>query len=138
MSCWRKYTSNVLNDVDKTLLKEACLEMGITLDENVKRVSNSWGNADVDCAFVVNNEVQPLGFVFTNHKVDSHNAIQATVSGDFYTTGFNEASFTDQLSQLYQKYNVMDKLEQNNYIVEDCIVDENGEIIIDAYAAAFA
>lgn len=133
MSCWRKYQCDVLKNVDKDLLKKACKEMGFELDESVKKVSNMYGKADVDCAFVKNGVTQSLGFVFDKH---ADGKVGVTVSGDFWSTGFNELKFVDQLSQVYQKHNMVNALEASGYTIETVETNAQGEIEIEAYAWA--
>lgn len=48
-------------------------------------------------------------------------------------TGLKEKTFVDELSQQYQKFNVMQQLEQSGYIVENVEQNQQGEIEIGAY-----
>lgn len=51
----------------------------------------------------------------------------------FWMTGLKEKTFVDELSQQYQKFNVMQQLQQSGYIVENVEQNQQGEIEIGAY-----
>lgn len=137
MSCWRRYTCDVLKSVDKDLLHEACEELGFDFDEKIKRVANSWGHDDVSAGFIRNGKTLPLGFIFEKSSDNIfEDKVSVTVAGDFYSTGFDEATFVNTLSKLYQKHNVIAKLTEHNYSISNVSVNENEEIEIEAYTYA--
>ena len=136
MSCWRRYSCDVLKNVDKDLLHEACKELGFNYDESIKEVSNTWGEDKVDAGFIRDGKELPLGFIFEKNPDPFNNKVSVTVAGDFWSTGFNEATFVDTLSQLYQKHNVITQLEANGFIVNSIETNAEDEIEIEAYAYA--
>jgi hypothetical protein len=135
MSHWKKFESAVLNNVKRNLLDTAVAEMGLQLDYNVKSVSNSYGKAAVDAGFKKNGKVVSVGLVFTMNK-DKTEAIR--LEGDFYATGLNESTFMDKLSQVYQKHNIINKVEREGWTIEkDTLkVDAQGNIEFDIYQYA--
>ena len=129
MSCWRKYECKVLTNVHKDLLEETCAELGFTLDYSIKEVRNAYGYTNVDCALVdKTGEILSLGFVFNK----SEGKTNITVSGDFWGTGLDESVFVDQLSQIYQKHNVINALQASYYNVSSVTTNADGAIEIEA------
>lgn len=129
MSHWRTYSNDVLVDtVDKHLVS-ALEEMGLGINENIKSVRNTWGNAEVDFALTKNGVPISIGF----KRIQEKNGTKLELRGDFYATGLNESVFMDQLSQKYQKNDIICKLTDNRWTIENCVTNEEGEIIIDAY-----
>ena len=126
MSCYRRYTCDVLKNVKVDLLNKAMEALGVQLDWTVKSIKFLYGNDGdaVDASFADN----CLGIVL---KGDEENHLK--VVGDFWMTGLKEKTFVDELSQQYQKFNVMQQLEQSGYIVENVEQNQQGEIEIGAY-----
>ena len=109
MSCYRRYTCDVLKNVDKELLIKAMRELGCDT---------------VDAAFSDNR----LGIIM-NGDEEGH----LKVVGDFWMTGLKEKTFVDNLAQQYQKHNVIQQIEQSGYLVESTEQNQEGEIEIMAY-----
>lgn len=130
MSQWRTYKAEVLKDVNKEILEKALAEMGLEMDENIKIVDNAYGSSKVDAGLKKNGEQISVGLNF-NEQDDG--TTQLEVSGDFYGTGLNERTFVDNLSQTYQKYNVIEQCENNGWIIESTEINEDGEIEIEAF-----
>ena len=130
MSHWRTYKAEVLKDVDKDILKKALAEMGLEMDENIKVVDNAYGSSRVDAGLKKNGEQISVGLNFNDN---GDGTTQLEVNGDFHGTGLNERTFVDELSQTYQKHNVIEQCENNGWIVESVELNENGEIEIEAF-----
>lgn len=130
MSHWRKYQAEVLKDVDKDILKKALANMGLEMDESIKVVDNAYGSDKVDAAIKKNGKVIPIGFQFQEGE-DGNTRVDVT--GDFHGTGLNENTFVDELSQEYQKENVIEQCESQGWVVDEVNVNENGEIEIEAF-----
>lgn len=83
MSCYRRYTCDVLKNVDKELLIKAMRELGCELDWNVNKITWRHGNDGdtVDAAFSDNR----LGIIM-NGDEEGH----LKVVGDFWMTGLKE------------------------------------------------
>lgn len=126
MSCYRRYTCDVLKNVDKELLNKAMRELGCELDWNVNKITWRHGNDGdtVDAAFSDNH----LGIIM-NGDEEGH----LKVVGDFWMTGLKEKTFVDNLAQQYQKHNVIQQIEQSGYLVESTEQNQAGEIEIMAY-----
>lgn len=134
MSCWRKYTADVLKNIDKDFFKRACEEMGISINESMNKVSSSFERRSefVDGVFVKDNKPLSLGFLYNGDK-DGH----LIVKGDFWGTGIDERTFISQLSQLYVKHAALYQLEFGQMMtIESCEQNEQGQIIIQAIGAA--
>ena len=131
MSVWKKIESKVLaSGVDMGLFEKALKEdIGATLDFNTKRIRNTWGSEDVDCAIVVDGKVRALGFKFSKE-----NGVELV--GETYGSGIagdnDQEALMHKIAQFYQKHNIKHKLESNGWIVEDITTDENNEIVINA------
>lgn len=126
MSCYRRYTCDVLKNVDTDLLSKAMMEMNCEVDWNIKKISWAHGNDGdvVDGAFSNNR----LG-VILNGDNEGH----LKIVGDYWMTGLQETTFVDTLSQTYQKLNVMQQIENSGYIVDYIKQNAEGEIEIEAY-----
>ena len=129
MSHWVTYKNDVLVNTDIPSLKKALNNMGCKVFDNVKSIRNSWGNAEVDFAFAKNSDNPTLGF----KEIVRQASKQLELRGDFFSTGLNQSNFMDELSQKYQEQHVLSTLEKNQWYVENNNVDEEGNIIIDAY-----
>jgi hypothetical protein len=66
--------------------------------------------------------------------VDGKETIE--LRGDFYSTGLNEQGFIDKLSQVYQKENIVSKVNDAGWTVDSTTTDANGNIVIEAYQYA--
>jgi len=140
MSHWKKFESKVLEDINREMLKEAIENMNkikngeetpmhLEMDKTISSIRNSWGNERVDAGLRKNGKAIALGFNFK----DSNGKEVVELSGDFYSTGLVESTFMEQLSQVYQKYNIINKLEENGWTVDDITINKNDEIVINAY-----
>ena len=128
MSHWVTKKSEVLKNVSIPTLQKALEDMDLKLDQSQKSIRNSYGQDQVDAAIVKQGKPASLGFKFT----ENNGKTEATLTGDFFMTGINEGTFIDQLSQNYQKHNVLDKLSEKSWIVDMMETNENGEIEIEA------
>ena len=129
MSCWRKYTADVLKDVNKDFLHEACRRMGFDFDEGINTVESAWeGRKEpVDAVFVKDGEELTLGF-----KFNGDNEGHLVVEGDFWRTGLDEATFMDNLGQIYAGINLKFQLQMQGMTVE--LEEMQGEdLVIEAY-----
>ena len=88
------------------------------------------GEDKVDAGFIRDGKELPLGFIFEKNPDPFNNKVSVTVAGDFWSTGFNEATFVDTLSQIYQKHNVITQLEANGFIVNSIETNAEDEIEI--------
>lgn len=130
MSHWRKYNASVLENVKMDMLEKAAAEMGIQIDHNVKQVRNSYGESGrVDAGIKMNGKVLPLGFIFKTEN--GKTTLQ--LEGDFWETGLNERTFLDQLSQSYQKHNIMAQAQQQGWFFDVNKTDAEGNIVLEAY-----
>jgi hypothetical protein len=129
MSHWRKFESNVLTDTKEDLLGKALAEMGVELDTSIKSIRNTWGNDSVDMGFRKDGRAISLGLRYVNTEAGK----KVELTGDFYGTGLNEQGFIDKLAQVYQKHNIIEKLEEQGWQIDEIGTDENGQVFIDAY-----
>lgn len=132
MSVWKKIESKVLaSGVDMDLLTKALKnELNVTMDFNTKNIRNSWGHEKVDCALVNNGRTTALGFRFSKE-----NGVELV--GDIFGSGLGmdgkQEALMDTIAKFYQKHNIIDKLENNGWTIENVEINEKKEIIIDAY-----
>ena len=130
MSQWKKYSASVLDNVKKDLLVKACADMGVTFDESVKHVGNSYGErGSVDAGIIYNGKSIALGFIFKQEEGKT----KLVLEGDFWGTGLNERTFVDLLSQSYQKHNIISQAEQQGWFFDVNTVDEKGNVVLEAY-----
>lgn len=129
MSHWKKFQSNVLEDINKETLAKATADMGVGFDEKVKQISNTWGNESVSAGLVKDGRKIPLGFNFKHRN----GKITLELSGDFFGTGLDERTFIDTLSQNYQKHKTIDALKEQGWVVDTVEVNKKNEIEIEAY-----
>lgn len=126
MSHWKKFESNVLENTKRNLLTAALAEMGLTLDFTQNQIRNTWGSERVDASLFKNGKQLALGINFKmNDGVE-----QLELSGDFFGTGLNEATFIDKLAQIYQKHNVIEKCEEQGWNIDSITENENGEYVV--------
>lgn len=133
MSHWKKFNSQVLSDVNKEILHKAMREIGVDFNEKIVSISNTWGKEKVSAGLVNirNNKELSLGFNFKT----VNNKLTLELTGDFFCTGLNEATFMNNLSQIYQKHRIIDICENQGYILdEDTLkIDNEGSISFDVY-----
>jgi hypothetical protein len=128
-----------LKNVKRGTLDIAIAEMGqsikmnLGLDYKATEIKNTWGHEKVTAAFTKDSKVLSLG---VNLIPNQEGTESLQVTGDFYSTGLNEATFTDQLSQSYKKVDVTEQLEEQGWSIDEVTVDEHGQIIIEAYQLA--
>lgn len=133
MSHWAKYSADVMSSMEMPILKQALEEMGITLDETVKHLSDSYGDADVDAAFIKDGHQMNLGMNFEEvGRVRGKMHHKVTVNGDFWNTGLDEQMFCRTLSQIYMKINAQAKLKLQGWTVTKVETDTEGKVHIRA------
>lgn len=134
MSHLTVYKSKVLTNTNPIILEKALKDLNIELDSNIKRVANSFITENVDAGFVINNKPVSLGIKYIVDEKTGNQEV--TITGDFWRTGVDQGNFINKLSQLYKKYDVIEKCEQQGWNVsyDDIVVDaETDEIVIQAY-----
>lgn len=130
MSHWVTYKNDVLVDTDLDCLKRTLKNMEYNVYDDVKSIQNTWGSAKVDFAFGLKDANRTtLGF----KEIFKNSSRQLELRGDFFATGINKSTFMDNLAQKYQEQHILDTLEKNQWYTENNTVDEEGNIIIDAY-----
>lgn len=131
MSHWRKFESKVLENTKRDLLKKALGEMGLELDENCHEIQNSWGHEHVDAGLKMKGRTLSLGINFKQNEGNE----QLELTGDFYGTSLNESQFIDKLAQVYQKHNIIQKCEEQGWLVNaensKMVADGNGNIYLE-------
>ena len=132
MSCWRNYSCKALKDVNLENLKKALSEMGLTLNMNKTTVHGIYEgrSAKVDGVLVSSGKELSLGLV-----VNGEDGCVEVV-GDFWRTGLNEADFNANLGKIYQKIEMLSRLELSGYTVESVEETADGGVEIEAYAWA--
>lgn len=134
MSCWRTYTCDVLKNVSREVVVEALKGMGLGLNTNKHIVYGSYENREADCDGVITRGIEELsmGVVFD----DGTGHLQLV--GDFWATGLNSDTFQDELSQAYQKINIIQQAELNGWTVDEETVqqEEDGSISMEVYCYA--
>ena len=129
MSHWKKFSSNVLEDVNKEILAKATADLGVGFDESITSIRNSWGNEAVSAGLTRNGKAIALGFNFKQRN--GKTALE--LSGDFFNTGLDERTFIDRLSQAYQKHKSIQALEQQGWIIDMTQTNAKGEVVLEAY-----
>lgn len=121
MSHFAVYTCNVSN---MEFVKKGLAEMGLGFKENTQITDWYGQNRQAVLAVVKDGAVLPLGWVRENGEL----GLQA----DWYKVPYSEKQFTDQISQLHSKYQVLEVCEENRWNVdaEDITMNANGEIEI--------
>ena len=130
MSHWRTFKAEVLKDVDKETLKKALADLGLEMDESLKVVDNAYGSSKVDASLKKDGRHISVGLNFNEQEDGS---TQLEVNGDFMGTGLDERTFVDELSQSYQKHNVIEQCESSGWTVESIETNDDGEIEIEAF-----
>lgn len=130
MSHLTTFTNDTLTNCNRDLLEKSLAEIGVTLDYNTHHVRNSYIEANVDAALVVNGRVIAAGLNFI--EKDGKETIE--VSGDFFGTGLNQEEFTNRIAQVYKKNDIVNKCRSQRWYVNDSDVRENedGDIVITA------
>lgn len=126
MSVWTKVQSKVLyENVDMGILKEALLEMEVTLDDSIKEISNSFGRSKVDAGLLFKNQQTALG-IAKNAKGG------ITLVGDTWKSGIVGDKQADKLmnmmSQVYQKVKLKKELELQGWDVN--VVKKEDKIVL--------
>lgn len=120
MSHFVTYHVEALKNPNMEIFKESLKEMGLTMVEK-KEVANVFGSAKVDFGLMHGSHALAVGFAQTKNGLE--------LRGDFWGTGIDDRTFLDDVSQLYVKNTIIEKLESTaNYTVENTEVLENGEI----------
>lgn len=121
MSHFAVYTCNVSN---MEFVKKALGEMGLGFKENTQITDYYGQNRHAELAVVKDGTVLPLGWVRENGEL----GLQA----DWYKVPYSEKQFTDKISQLHSKYQVLEVCEENRWNVDkdDITLNANGEIEI--------
>lgn len=107
-------------------VKSALEEMGYGYKENVI-ISTSYGeDMKVTLGVARDGKLLPIGF--TRNEEDN----ELELTADWWNLGIEQKEFTDTLSQLHDKYTVLEACEENNWEVEeeDITVNKKGEIEI--------
>lgn len=136
MSHINTYQNKNLTGATKALLEEAANAMGYTLDwnrhsTNAKHlVSGEDSKNTVDCCFVrqSDGEAMPFGLVVSENE---DGTFEASVKGDFYATGINQAKFTNDYTVQYSCKKIEDGLVNQyadwNFMIDDSVTIENEE-----------
>ena len=131
MSEWKKYLTQVLNDVKLPLLETALKEMDLSINHGIHTVANSWGKEEVAAALVKNGKTLPLGFRFP--VKDGKTAVELV--GDFFATGLNEKTFMDNLAHQYQIKHIEEEATAKGWIIESsAAVGKSQEMILMQWA----
>lgn len=127
MSVWTRVQNKALyENVDMVIFKEALAEMDITLDYEIKEISNSYGKSKVDAGIIYKNNKTSLGIT-----INTKGGI--SLVGDTWKSGIVGDKQADKLinmmSQAYQKVRLKKELELQGWLVntvkkEDKIVLE--------------
>lgn len=125
MSHFAVYTCNVSN---MEYVKKSLVEMGLSYKENAQITDWYKQTRTAELAVVKDGKVLPLGWVREKGEI----GLQA----DWYVLPYSEKAFTNQISQLHSKYQVMEICEDNRWSVDDVSVNEQGEI--EVFASSFA
>jgi DNA-binding CsgD family transcriptional regulator len=132
MSHLTQFSNNSLVNTNKDRLEKSLKEIGVTLDYNNRTIKNQWIEDTVDAAFIVDGKRIAAGINFK--MVDGKETVE--VNGDFYGTGLNQKTLTNQIAQVYQKNDVIAKCKSQRWFIDnekDIKANENGDIVIQAY-----
>lgn len=111
-------------------VKKGLQEMGLDYKQNTTITDYYGQNRVAELAVVKDGKLLPLGWVRDNSTNEL--ALQA----DWFKVPYSEKQFTDQISQLHSKYQVIETCEENRWSVDDVIVNDAGEI--EVLASTFA
>jgi hypothetical protein len=109
-------------------VKKGLKEMGLGFKENTQIVDYFGQTRQAVLAATKDGKVMPLGWVDEKGTL----GLQA----DWYKVPYSEREFTNKISQLHAKYQVMDVCDDNRWSVDDVQVNNQGEI--EVYASNFA
>lgn len=127
MSVWTKVQNRALyENVNMEIFKEALLEMEITLNNDVKEISNAYGKSKVDAGIIFKGNPTSLGIV-KNPKGG------ITLIGDTWKSGIVGDKQADKLinmmSQAYQKVKIKKELETQGWIINE--VKKQDKIVLE-------
>ena len=128
MSHWVAKQTEVLKDVNEALLGKALSAMGLGLNTKGGNIANVWGSEQVDYIVTRNGSNTTLGFVRDGNSL--------VLKGDFFSTGVNESTFMDTLSQSYQGEKTLDFFNRTGWIVELDETNAESERVVEAYQYA--
>lgn len=122
MSHFATYECNVSN---LEFVKAALKDMGLHYKENV--TIKDWAGQRQEVVLAVvdkSGRLLPLGW--------KENEKELELIADWFETPFSEKQFTNQVSQLHSKYQVLRTCEENRWDVDmnNITMNENGEIEI--------
>lgn len=125
MSHFKAYECKVSN-VEH--IKKALVEMGLTYKENVAIVDWAKQKVKAELGVVKDGKLLPLGFV--RNQQTSELELQA----DWFMTPYSEKQFTERISQLHSKHEVLEVAAENRWNIDenDIIELSNGDIEIRA------
>lgn len=129
MSHFAVYTCNVSN---MEYVKRGLEEMGLGYKENQK--IKDWAKQDrtVELAVVKDGKVLPIGW--NTATKDGQTSLELVA--EWFQVPLREREFTNKISQLHSKYQVMDICEENRWSVDDIQINDAGEI--ELFASSFA
>ncbi|PLC14190.1 hypothetical protein BV582_21735 [Bacillus paralicheniformis] len=126
MSHFKVYSCNVSN---MEYVKKGLHEMGLDYKENTQIVDYYGQKRQAELAVVRDGRVLPLGWVRENEELN--------LQADWFKVPFSELEFTEKISQLHSKYQILGVCEENRWNVneDEITVNEKGEIEI--FATSF-
>lgn len=127
MSQWVKAKMGKLVNTENDVLEKAFNRMSYTMDNEIKKIKNSFGKSDVDCGLrkIDTGELSTIGL---SYGVDEKNNKTISVSGDFYFTKYKDVNdFIADLNKNYQIENIIKKAQKNGYQVDSEVKMQNGE-----------
>lgn len=127
MSHFAVYTCNVSN---MDYVKKGLQEMGLDFKENTTITDYFGQKRKAELAVVKDGRLLPLGWVRENNEL----ALQA----DWFKVPYSEKQFTNQISQLHSKYQVLDICEDNRWNVDESSITVNEAGDIEILATSFA
>lgn len=119
MSVWTKVQNKALyENVDMAIFQEALLGMELTLDNNVKEVSNAFGKSKVDAGLIFKGNATALGIVRNSRGGIS-------LVGDTWKSGIvgdkQANKLINMMSQAYQKVKLKKELENQGWVVNEVV-----------------
>lgn len=135
MSCWRTYTCDVLKNVNRDIVVEALKDLGMGINLNEKTVHGRYeGRSSAVDGVLINREGRQIDVGVRFNDNTGH----LSLVGDFWRTGLDAQTFQDNLSQAYQKINIMHQAELNGWTVDEETMEttEDGSIEMEVYMYA--
>lgn len=131
MSHLTTFSNNSLTNTNKETLSKSLAELGILLDYEDRTIKNTWINEQVDAAIIYKNKRIAVGL---NFVVNAEGKEEVIVAGDFYGTGLNQETLTNQIAQVYQKNDIVNKCRSQRWHVDESSIrtNEAGEFVIQA------